>query len=72
YYEKTGRKVGIKPSGGMSISEDAIIYYLIVKNVLGEAWLNNNLFRLGASRLANSILSDLSILEGKNEKINYF
>jgi deoxyribose-phosphate aldolase len=72
YYEKTRRKVGIKPSGGMSNSEDAIIYYLIVKNVLGEGWLNNNLFRLGASRLANSILTDVSILDGKNEEIKYF
>ncbi|HNQ66858.1 MAG TPA: deoxyribose-phosphate aldolase [Bacteroidales bacterium] len=72
YYEKTGRKVGIKPSGGMSTSEDALIYYLIVKNVLGEEWLTNKMFRLGASRLANSILTDLNILDGKNEEIKYF
>lgn len=72
YYEKTGRKVGIKPSGGMSISEDSIIYYLIVKEILGTEWLNNKLFRLGASRLANSILSDLNMLDGKNEEVKYF
>jgi len=72
YYEKTGRKVGIKPSGGMSISEDSIIYYLIVKEILGTKWLNNKLFRLGASRLANSILSDLNMLDGKNEEVKYF
>lgn len=72
YYDKTGRKVGIKPSGGMSESEDAIIYYLIVKQVLGEEWLNNKLFRLGASRLANSILTDLNILDGKTDTIKYF
>lgn len=72
YYDKTGKKIGIKPSGGMSVSEDAIIYYLIVKEVLGTEWLNNKLFRLGASRLANSILSDLSKMNGKNEEIKYF
>ena len=72
YYAKTGRKVGIKPSGGMSVSEDAIIYYQIVKKVLGNEWLNNKLFRLGASRLANSILTDLNALEGKKDEIKYF
>ncbi|MDD2634331.1 MAG: deoxyribose-phosphate aldolase [Bacteroidales bacterium] len=72
YYEKTGRKVGIKPSGGMSTSEDAIIYYQIVEKVLGNKWLNNKLFRLGASRLANSILTDLNTLNGKNKEVKYF
>jgi len=72
YYVKTGRKVGIKPSGGMSVSEDAIIYYQIVKRILGDEWLNNKLFRLGASRLANSILSDLNKIDGKNEDVKYF
>jgi deoxyribose-phosphate aldolase len=72
YYVKTGRKIGIKPSGGMSASEDAIIYYQIVKKVLGNEWLNNKLFRLGASRLANSILTDLNKLEGKSEEVKYF
>lgn len=72
YYEKTGNKIGIKPSGGMSVSEDAILFWLIVKEVLGEEWLNNKMFRLGASRLANSILSDLNKLEGKNEEVKYF
>ncbi len=72
YYVKTGRKVGIKPSGGMATSEDAIIYYQIVERVLGNEWLNNKLFRLGASRLANSILTDLNKLEGKDEVVAYF
>lgn len=72
YYEKTGNKIGIKPSGGMSIAEDAITYYLIVKEVLGDEWLNNKLFRLGASKLANSILTDLSKIDGKNEVVKYF
>lgn len=55
YYEKTGKKIGIKPAGGISEPEVAIDYYLLVKEVLGEEWLNNQLFRIGASRLANKV-----------------
>lgn len=57
YYAKTGRKVGFKPAGGISTAEDAVCYYLIVSNVLGAEWLDKSLFRLGVSRVANSILS---------------
>jgi deoxyribose-phosphate aldolase len=59
YYEKTGRKVGFKPAGGIVTPEDAVKYYSIVKEVLGEEWLNSELFRLGASRLANNLLSEI-------------
>ena len=59
YYEKTGRKVGFKPAGGIVTPEDAVIYYSIVKEVLGEEWLSNEWFRLGASRLANNLLSEI-------------
>lgn len=59
YYEKTGRKVGFKPAGGINCVNDALIYYSIVKEVLGEEWLNNSLFRLGTSRLANLLLSEI-------------
>ena len=59
YYEKTGRKVGFKCSGGVSTTEDAVKYYTIVKEVLGEEWLSNEWFRIGASRLANNLLSDI-------------
>ncbi len=55
YYEKTGKKIGIKPAGGISEPEVAINYYLLVKEILGEEWLNNHLFRIGASRLANKV-----------------
>lgn len=55
YYEKTGKKIGIKPAGGISEPDVAIDYYLLVKEVLGEEWLNNQLFRIGASRLANKV-----------------
>ena len=57
YYAKTGKKVGFKPAGGISTAEDAVCYYLIVSNILGEEWLNRDLFRFGVSRVANSILS---------------
>lgn len=67
YYEKTGRKVGFKPAGGINTVHDAIVYYTIVKEVLGEEWLTNKLFRLGTSRLANLLLSDI-----KGEEIKFF
>ena len=59
YYEQTGRKVGFKPAGGINTVDDAVAYYTIVKEVLGEEWLNNTLFRLGTSRLANLLLSEI-------------
>lgn len=59
YYENTGIQIGFKPAGGMKTIQDALTYYTIVKEVLGEKWLNNNLFRLGTSSLANLLLSDI-------------
>ena len=59
YYAKTGRKVGFKCSGGIRTTEDALKYYAIVQEVLGDEWLNHDLFRIGASGLANAILSDM-------------
>lgn len=57
YYEVTGRKVGFKAAGGVSAADDAICYYGIVRSILGEEWLNRDLFRFGVSRLGNSIMS---------------
>lgn len=65
YYEQTGRKVGFKAAGGVRTTEDALNYYAVVKEVLGDEWLNRDLFRLGASSLANAVLSSL---EGKEVK----
>ena len=65
YYDKTGNKVGFKPAGGINTVNDAVIYYTIVKEVLGEEWLNNQWFRLGTSRLANLLLSDIKGMEMK-------
>lgn len=59
YHRETGRKIGFKPAGGINTVKDALIYYTIVKEVLGKEWLNNQLFRLGTSRLANLLLSDI-------------
>ncbi len=65
YYEKTGIQIGFKPAGGINSVMDALIYYTIVKEVLGEKWLTNKWFRLGTSRLANMLLSEL---EGESVK----
>jgi len=56
YHEKTGRKVGFKPAGGISQPEDGLAYYAIVKEILGDEWLTSKYFRIGASRLANNLL----------------
>ena len=60
YYGKTGEKIGFKVSGGVATPEDAVKYYTIVKEVLGESWCNNTLFRVGASRLADSLLAKIT------------
>ena len=59
YHKETGRKVGFKAAGGIDTVQKAIAYYTIVKEVLGEEWLNNKLFRIGTSRLTNAILSEI-------------
>lgn len=58
YYMRTGKKIGIKPAGGISDTRTALLYYHIVKEILGEEWLNRERFRIGASRLANRILGE--------------
>ena len=57
FYQKTGRKVGFKPAGGISSAMDAVCYYSIVSTILGKEWLNKNLLRFGVSRLANNLIS---------------
>ena len=59
YYEQTGIQIGFKPAGGINSVMDALIYYTIVKEVLGEKWLTNKWFRMGTSRLANLLLSEI-------------
>ena len=65
YYEKTGIQIGFKPAGGLNTVNDALVYYTIVKEILGEKWLTNQYLRLGTSRLANLLLSEV---EGKEVK----
>ncbi|HUV01687.1 MAG TPA: deoxyribose-phosphate aldolase [Bacteroidales bacterium] len=60
FYSETGIRVGFKPAGGIVTAGDALLYYHIVRHCLGEEWLNNTLFRIGASRLANNILSEIA------------
>lgn len=67
YYEKTGRKVGFKAAGGVRTAEEAVQYYAIVKEVLGDEWLCQDLFRIGASSLANNLLSAMV-----GEDVKYF
>jgi deoxyribose-phosphate aldolase len=67
YYEKTGKKIGFKPAGGIVTTKDAVEYYCIVKEILGNEWLTKDLFRLGASRLANNLLTAIY-----KEEISYF
>ena len=59
YYDKTGIQIGFKPAGGMKTVKDALTYYTIVKEVLGEQWLTNKWLRLGTSSLANKLLSEI-------------
>ena len=67
WHEKTGIKVSYKPAGGIVTTEDAVKHYTLVKEILGVEWLNNSMFRFGASRLANNLLSSI---EGK--EVKYF
>ena len=67
YYNETGIQIGFKPAGGINTVMDAITYYTIVKEVLGEKWLTNKWFRLGTSRLANLLLSEI-----QGEEVKFF
>ena len=67
YYDETGIQIGFKPAGGLNTVMDAVIMYTIVKEVLGEKWLTNQWFRMGTSRLANLLLSEVL-----GEEIKFF
>jgi deoxyribose-phosphate aldolase len=67
FNSKKNKKIGIKPAGGISTSEEALKYFTIVAEVLGEEYLNNQLFRIGASKLANNILAKV-----KGNDVDYF
>jgi len=65
--EKNNVKIGYKPAGGIVTTEDAVNHYTLVKEILGKEWLNNELFRFGASRLANNLLTSI-----EEKEIKYF
>ena len=65
YYEKTGIQIGFKPAGGLNTVIDAVTMYTIVKEVLGEQWLTNQWFRMGTSRLANLLMSEVTGVDTK-------
>ncbi len=65
YYKATGRKVGFKAAGGISTADDALVYYNIGLEILGEQWLNKDFFRFGVSRVGNSLMS---AIEGREIK----
>lgn len=67
YYERTGIQIGFKPAGGLGSVSDALIYYTIVKEVLGEQWLTNEWLRLGTSRLANMLVGEIT-----GEQVEFF
>jgi len=73
FYYKTGKMIGMKPAGGISKSKLALHYLVILKEVLGEDWLNNEWFRFGASSLANDVLMQI-VKEhtGVYQSANYF
>ncbi len=67
YHAANGKKIGFKAAGGVTTTEEALVYYTLVKEILGEEWLSNEFFRIGASRLANNLLSDIV-----GEPVNHF
>lgn len=73
HYDKTGHMVGMKPAGGISTSKLALHNLVMVKEILGSAWLSNEWFRFGASSLANDVLMQLLKLEsGRYQSSDYF
>jgi deoxyribose-phosphate aldolase len=60
HFNETGVMIGVKAAGGISTPDQVLLYYLLVKHFAGDSWLNNRLFRIGASRLADGILAELS------------
>ncbi len=73
YFKLTGKKIGIKPAGGISNVETALVYFNIIKKILGNEWLNSELFRIGASSLANNLLNEIEkISTGEKKSPNCF
>lgn len=72
FYSATGKRIGMKPAGGIADIETATNYLKLVENTVGKDWLNNHLFRFGASRLANNVLNELSVIVNEPNLKNHF
>ena len=73
YYKKTGIKIGMKPAGGIATSKIALQYLVMLNETLGDEWMNKDLYRFGASSLANDILMQLVKQEsGHYQSLDYF
>ena len=73
YHKKTGIKIGMKPAGGISTAKQSLQYLVMLKETLGDGWMNKEMFRFGASRLANDILMQLEKQEsGIYQSLDYF
>ena len=73
FYERTGKRIGMKPAGGIASAKLALQYLVVLRETLGEAWMNPDLFRFGASRLANDILMQLAKeSSGAYQSLDYF
>jgi len=73
FYRATGKKIGMKPAGGIATAKVALQYLVVLRETLGEDWLNPDLFRIGASRLANDILMQLTKeRSGVYQSLDYF
>jgi deoxyribose-phosphate aldolase len=60
FHHATGKKIGMKPAGGISTAKTALQYRVMLRETLGQEWLTPDLYRIGASRLANDILMQLA------------
>lgn len=67
YYKQTQKQVGIKVAGGVNTKQDALLYYCVISELLEEEWLSPDLFRIGTSKLANNLLTEI-----EKEEIQYF
>jgi len=72
YFTLTGKKIGVKPAGGIRTTKDAIKQLVLVKETAGEQWLTPDLFRIGASALLNDLLMQrMKLRSGHYASVNY-
>jgi deoxyribose-phosphate aldolase len=73
FFHATGKRIGMKPAGGISTAKTSLQYLVVLRETLGQDWLTPDLFRIGASRLANDILMQISKeRSGVYQSLDYF